>query len=401
MRDRRLFSTLCARREATLNDTYRWPRIAALALACTVGVGLTVAMISQSFHLDPWLQGRDDFLGFYAGARLVGGPHLYDPAAVRAVQTQAVGEAHEIKYGRIPFFALVLKPLAWLPYHTAHAVWALLLAAAFAAFIALWPGVAASTRWLICCWSLPAFVSLFNSQDDVVLLLWIALAARLLRADKPVAAGLVLALCASKFHLVGLVPLVILVQRRWRMAGGLALGVVVLLALSFAVAGWGWPARYYAVLANPEMSTGADHMPNLHSLFWGLGAAGMPLQIAAALLLVAGLFLAARATSDFEAPLALALVTGVLVGFHGYLADGALFLPALFIFSTAGYARVPALVLPVPIPWLLLQCPRPWPVVAQALMVALAAAGFAWIMKRQPGQREPAGIGAANPQVQS
>jgi len=82
MRDRRLFSTLCARREATLNDTYRWPRIAALALACTVGVGLTVAMISQSFHLDPWLQGRDDFLGFYAGARLVGGPHLYDPAAV-------------------------------------------------------------------------------------------------------------------------------------------------------------------------------------------------------------------------------------------------------------------------------------------------------------------------------
>jgi len=135
-----------------------------------------------------------------------------------------------------------------------------------------------------------------------------------------------------------------------------------------------YAAELFAVLANPEMSTGADHMPNLHSLFWGLGAAGMPLQIAAALLLVAGLFLAARATSDFEAPLALALVTGVLVGFHGYLADGALFLPALFIFSTAGYARVPALVLTVPIPWLLLQCPRPWPVVAQAASSSTSSA---------------------------
>jgi hypothetical protein len=340
---------------------------------------LTVWLISRFFGLDAWQQGRNDFLGFYAGARLVGGPDLYNRDAVQAIQLQAVGGVGEIQFGRLPFYALVLKPLTWLPYGTAHAVWFALLAAAFAGFIALWPGAATPLRWLIGCWSFPAFVSLFNGQDDVVLLLWVALAARLLRAQKPAVAGMVLALCASKFHLFALVPVVILAQRRWRMMGGAVFGGCVLLALSFAAAGWSWPAGYLSVLAHPGMSTSLDHMPNLHSLF-GSGV-GLPIQIAADALVALGLFLAARSTSDFEGPVALALVAGVLVGFHAYLSDGVLFLPALFIFSTVGYARFPAMALITPFPWILLQFHRPVPAVTQLLILALAGAGFLWIGK--------------------
>ena len=314
-------------------------------------------------------------MGFYAGARLVGSPNLYDRSAVRSVHLQAVGLTGEIEYSRFPYYALFLKPLGWLPYYKAYAVWTVAMAVAFAGFVALWPGIDATERWLICCWSLPPFVCLFNGQDDLLLLLWTALTARLLRAGKPLAAGMVLALCASKYNLFILVPVVILAQRRWRMAAGTAFGGGVLLALSFAAAGKNWPQSYYAVLADERISTGVEHMPNLHSLF-GMGPYGLPLQIAAGLAIAAGLFVASRCASDFEGPFALALVSGVLVGFHGYLADAALFLPALMIFFTAAYARLPAMILIAPIPWVVLQLPKPLPALTQLLIVAFAGAGL-------------------------
>ncbi|MCX6626781.1 MAG: glycosyltransferase family 87 protein [Candidatus Solibacter sp.] len=373
------FSNLCARLEVTLNYRIRLQRFV-VPSACAVGALLNIWLACTVFLPGAW-QGRNDFLGLYAGARLVGGPDLYDHDAVRNVHLQSIGETGEIPFVRPPCYALFLRPLGLLPYRTAYAVWATLLAAALAGFTALWPGASSSARWLICCWSLPAFVSLFNGQDVLLLLLWTALAACLVRAGKPAAAGMVLTLCASKFHLVALVPIVILAQRRWRMAGGVAVGGCVLLALSFAAAGRSWPLRYYAVLTDGRINPSVDHMPNLHSLL-GVGRFGLPLQIAAGLVLAVGLFLVARSTSDFAGPLALALVAGVLVGFHGYLSDAALLLPALIAFSTADYARLPALALITPVPWFLLHLPRPLPALTQLLIVTLAAAGFMWIWKR-------------------
>jgi len=377
------FSAVCAWREANTNYSRPLERRLALVSACVAGLVLSLWLINHADGFRAWQQGRNDFLGFYAGARLVGSPNLYDRDAVQAIQLQAVGGVGEIQFGRLPCYALFLKPLTWLPYRTANAVWFVLLAAAFAGFVALWPHATVSHRWLIGCWSLPAVVSFFNGQDDVVLLLWVALAARLQRAEKPAVAGMILALCASKFNLFALVPLVLLGQRRWRMLWGMAFGVCILLALSFAAAGASWPTRYMAVLAHPGMNSSLDHMPNLHSLFGT--ALGLPLQFAADMVMAVGLFLAARSTSDFEGPVALALVAGLLVGFHAYLADGALLLPALFAFSAEGYARFPARALIMPVPWILLQCPRPLPAVTQLLILALAGAGFCWIWRCHEG----------------
>ena len=107
-----------------------------MPLACAVGVLLNVWAACSLLLPGAW-QGRNEFLGFYAGARLVGGPNLYDRDAVRDEHVKAVGETGEIQYGRLPCFAFFLKPLGLLPYRTAYAVWASLLAAAFAGFIAL------------------------------------------------------------------------------------------------------------------------------------------------------------------------------------------------------------------------------------------------------------------------
>lgn len=365
----------------------RWRRIVVPPL-CAAGILLNAWIACNVFLRNAW-QGRNDFLGFYEGAQLVGTAGLYDRDAVRHVQLRTTGETFEIQYGRLPCFAWFIKPLGSLPYRSAYTLWAVLQGAAFAAFLALWPAVSVTRRWLIGCWSLPAFISLFNGQDDLLLLVWAALAARLLRAGRPWAAGFALAFCASKFHLFGLVPLVILAQRRWRMAGGLASGAGVLLALSFAAAGMNWPLKFYGVLTDPRISTGLHHMPNLHSLFAPLEPVGLTIQIAAALALAAGLFLAARRTADFEGPLALALVAGVLVGFHGYLADGAILLPALTMYSRPGYARIPAIALITPVPWFFLQLPNPLTAISQLLILTFVALGLVWIALRGPGRSTP------------
>jgi len=154
----------------SLNHLNRFQRLM-VPSACAVGVLLNIWLSCTLFLPDAEWKGHNDFLGFYAGARLVGSGKLYDRNAVREVHLQAVGQSGEIEYGRLPCYAWFLKPLGSLPYQTAYVLWAALLAAAFVGFIVLWPGVDATTRWLICCCSLPPFVSLFNGQDDLALLL--------------------------------------------------------------------------------------------------------------------------------------------------------------------------------------------------------------------------------------
>jgi hypothetical protein len=347
-----------------------------IALLCAAGVLVNTLLACNLFLPRAW-QGRNDFMGFYAGAQLAGTPNLYDRDSIGAAHLRAVGETGEIQYGRPPYYAWILKPLGRLPYRTAYTVWAVLMAASFCGFLALWPGVAARTKWLVGCWSIPAFVCLFNGQDDLLLLLCAALAAWLLRRDKPLAAGLILTLCASKYHLFMLVPLVIVAQRRWRMAAGAAIGVCLELALSFAVAGKQWPWRYYDLVAHPGINTGLPHMPNLHSLF-GTSLPGIALQVIATLALAAGVFLAARRTSLFEPALGLALAAGVLAGYHGYLHDCALLLPGILAFFSAAPRdlRIPVVALASPVPWFLLQLPWPLPAVTQLLILAFAAAGI-------------------------
>jgi len=182
-----------------------------------------------------------------------------------------------------------------------------------------------------------------------------------------------LALCASKYNLVLLVPLVILAQRRWRVAAGAAAMGAAMLATSFLVAGASWPRQYWGVLADPGIWHGASRMANLHGLLRAMPF-GLAVEAVAALLVAAAVFLAARRTSEFEGPLALALAGSVLVSPHTYLADYALLLPALIV--TAGVAegsrrRISAIALATPIPWFLLQLPWPVPVITLALMLGL------------------------------
>ena len=372
------------------------PKLAkAEAAICVLGVLVNVALACNLFLPNAW-SGRNDFLGFYAGARLAGSTHLYDRASVQAEHVNAIGETGEIQYGRLPVYALALKPLGWLPYRTAYAAWEIVLVAAFLGFLVWWPSQAELPKWFIGCWSLPAFVSLFNGQDDLLLILWVALGARLLRSGKPLAAGFVLTFfAASKFHLFLMVPLVLVAQRRWRMLAGSVISGCCLLAASFAVAGWNWPLGLYALLTDSRISTGLDHMPNLHSLLVRTPFS-LPLQIGVSVALAAAVYLAARGSRSFEGAIGLALAAGVLVGYHGYVHDGTLFLPALIAFfgAAAVYIRIPLMLLITPIPWCVLHLTRPLSGLAQLLLVGFVLGCVAWMRRGEAENEIVAGRGA-------
>jgi hypothetical protein len=326
----------------------------AVWLSCLLGVALIYGSTMLA-GLDKAREGADDFLAFYAGARLAGSPAMFDSGRIRQTQLDAAGVvAPNLVSIRVPAFSLLLWPLAQLPYLAAHTVWYGLRAAAIAGFILLWPWNARSWGALICSWSLPLAAGIANGQDAPFLLLLLALWQRLERADRPVWAGLALSLCAFKFHLFLLLPLALIRHRRWAVARGVALGALGLYILSAAAAGWDWPARYARVLANPVIHPCARIMPNLHGLLTGVGSTDFEIALSVLVALAAA---AVVWRSGYLEGIAAALAGGLLISYHAYVADAVILIPAVLI--VAGSARGRALVyaavlLASPVPWLLI-----------------------------------------------
>jgi hypothetical protein len=144
----------------------------------------------------------------------------------------------------------------------------------------------------------------------------------------------VFSLCSLKFHLFFLLPLLIIGQKSWKFARGLLAGGAVLLAVSFAAAGWDWPVQFWRSATNPSFSPSPEFAPNLHGVLSSV-AGGMVLEIALGATVVAAVWLACRRL-DFRTALAACLAGGVLLSYHAYLPDFALLLPAaLTVLATA------------------------------------------------------------------
>lgn len=349
---------------------------------------------------DPLLAARNDFLPLYVGAKLAGTGNLYDPHAYYAFMIHRFEALHEsLRFTRLPFYASLLWPLSWLPYETAYIVWWLLRIAALGGFVALWRIPSRADTMLFTALSVPVFASLAAGQDTIFLLLLIAVAFRCWEQNKHFAAGLALSLCAIKFHLFVLLPLLFLRQRLGRVAAGFATGGVALLALTFAVEGPSWPFAYYRVLTDGRVHPGADSMPNLHGLFAGLSQ-GVYWEALAVAGVVAAAWLTLPRVS-FPYGFALTLVGGLLLSYHSYLMDAALLLPALLIVLSATarlWVKVWGALLLSPPAALLLVSHPPWSHTTQA---ALALFFFAAVFDLRSVGRNPrearreARIGAA------
>ena len=296
-------------------------------LAALLGLAFVFFCLRDSWH--DFLIGRDDYLQLYAGARLVESSKLYYPGQSIAAQAEAAGFYSEaLEYTRPPFYAVLLWPLGKLPYRQSYLVWQVLSIAALAGFIWTWRATPRDAVVLACSWSLPLMLGISLGQDLTFLLLVLAVSLRV-HSTRPFLAGAVLSLCAIKFHLFLLLPLLIAGQKRRRMLAGLLAGGAALTVVSFAAAGADWPRRYFEILALGRISPQEQLMPNFHAMLLGIRYQRVLEPVLGALAASAVWLVARRA--DFACGLAATIVAGLLVSRHAYPQDCTLLIPALLI----------------------------------------------------------------------
>lgn len=266
-----------------------------------------------------------DFAAFYAGGRLAGTPQTYSPETVFATEDRANGcHLENLIFIKPPFYAVLMWPLARLPFAAAIAIWRILGLAALGVFIWLWPGDRLANL-AACAWFMPVATS-FNAGQDVAFVLAAATGACvLLQRKRWFLAGLLFGICAIKFHLFLLLPLLIFHRRLWRTGLAVLATGAVFAAISFAAYGWGWPVLYRAALRDPRLNPYPWNMVNFNGLFRYQADWAIPFAVG-----IAVLCWYLIAAGKLELAIAAMLAGGTLIAPHNTTSDGVLFLPLLF-----------------------------------------------------------------------
>jgi glycosyl transferase family 87 len=323
------------------------------AIATYLAISVAGIIFGTALALHSPITWGVDFNEFYSAGKLTGTGHLYDPAALQPLELQHTSRA--VPFGRIPFFAFAFRPLSAMPYAVARVLWMGFGFGALAAVVALWP----LSRWerlaAALCWSVPTVMCLTFGQDSMLFLFFVALGLRLLLSGREFWAGVALSACAAKPQLALLFPILLAARGKWRAVLGGATGGAVILLVSFAVEGTGWPGLLLALSGTPEFNPAADRMPTLTGLLSMFGGSA-PLVIAGALAVAAGCWLLGRQL-PLPAAMALTLAGGLLVSPHAYAYDALLLLPALMLPFEGDYPlwmQTWAVLLMTPIPYLIL-----------------------------------------------
>jgi len=329
---------------------------------CPIAIGIVFLLSLGSLQRDRALKGQNDFVQLYAGARLAGTPDLYSRTANLALIKSIQGFTMDtVVYTRPPFYAALLRPLAALPYRVAYGIFSLLTLTSILWFVIRFSKECPSLPFFAA-FSIPLLTALCNGQDTPFLLAILGGSILLTRRNMEFLAGLVLSLCAIKFHLFLFFPVLLLVKKRWRILGGAASGIALLAGAGLLVNGPDSTWRYLAVLRDPWINPSAAGMPNLHGLVAVLhGDARIELALVAVVLL-AFLWITQRSES-YEFLFAASLVCGLLVSFHSSVADDVVLFPAFVMASGASASeplRASAALILTPIPYFMALAGAPY-----------------------------------------
>jgi hypothetical protein len=348
------------------------PRIPIATAAIVIGMCVFWGVLGS--RILPSAQ-KHDFLNLYTGGRLaLDGrfSELHDIDVQLAEERKAVPDLPQlVPFVRPIFYALVLAPLATLPYLTAFGVWiGLQTALLFACWIWAWRRFGADAL-VYCCMFLPAPLGIASGQDCVVMLALLIAASEMNRRGKPVASGAILALMLFKFHLVLLWPVALLLQKRWRMLAGYCAGAAVEIVISLALGGLADARLYVSLLRNKSL----DHLspsPQLMVRFEGfLANLGIGATWASALLI--GAIVIVFLVAIRSAPLfVLAPLASLLVVPHVYGYDAAVLLgPILWVIFEwkDKAARIMAALLSTPICFGFALADKPWAIISSASLM--------------------------------
>ena len=297
-------------------------------------IGLAVLAVLAALAVDIlYRQDRIgiDFHTYLAAARVgmeQGWAHIYDQQVVGQEQKSLVPHEWAQPFLSPPTVAWLVAPLSGVAYDSAYAIWALFTFAVFAGALA-WAGAGQGwSRWIAVAGALsPWWVMHAVNVGQVVPLIAAstAVAWRLLREKRDVAAGLVLSAMLLKPNTAVLVPVALLVAGRPR-AFLAWLGAAVVIALAcVAMLGPHGSFAYLDQLLGP-LPEGADGL-TLHGAF---GVAGWTATLIRVSIVVAVLAAAYRLRGDAELVLPAAILGSLLVAPYLHGAD-------LCLLSAAGW----------------------------------------------------------------
>lgn len=317
--------------------------------------------------------GHNDFIQLYVGARLIGSGDVYSPGANWKLQAELIGKrAESVLYSRLPFYAVLLKPLSRLPYRIAYWIFQALSVACVLAFLWLFvprdQGLAILTAF-----SIPLLATFRLGQDTTLVVLAFSAFYLLSQRGRGVSAGLALSLCLIKFHLFPAVALALFVRREWPEIRGAVLGGSGLLVLGTLGAGPAWPISYTALLRSMQLHPNPAMMPNLHGLVAQLFGGGRTAEVFAVLAVLAIFCCLIWRQPSRGLVYSAALVTGLLVSFHAYVQDALILLPAIALLKDVPGSRAELALLVLaasPFPNLMLLGDRPWNATLPLLLIA-------------------------------
>jgi glycosyl transferase family 87 len=329
-------------------------------LACLPGIAV-MAVAAGHF----W-QGPDDFRQFYRAASLA---RAHQSVFDRPTFSPATNsESYFLPYNRNPAYALALEPLASLPYATARRVWVVVISLAFMGCVWLFPGRRGQFAMALA-FSFPVALTLYLGQDIGFTVLIALAAARVYSTDREFAAGLVASLTAIKFTYLPAVSLVFLAKSR-RGSVGLAVGVALQLATSYAMEGVRWPSVYSAQI-HRSFEIFAAVMPNIRTLATLAGLPGA-VYVIGGVLLMAWLWLACRRLS-LPGALMVALALALIASPYGFAYDCVVIVPlAASVASLDSWEGMLAGSLLTPIPWFMILSPGPVLAPAASVLVVIS-----------------------------
>jgi len=376
--------------------------------------GFSVFWIILGSRVAPAARNHD-FLNLYTGASLAldgNFAHMHSPEVQLKRERRFVpGLDALVPFVRPPFYALILAPLALLPFGVAFWVWmglqSVLLLGCWAWAFRRWGPDALIFGALY----LPTALGIASGQDCVVMLV-IAIAIYTFAAkDKHWARGAALGLGLIKFHLFLLWPLAVVLQKRWRMLFGAIAAVAVELLVSLWLAGPSGLVDYFRLLQRkdiPHLNISPELMINVHSLALNFGTDSLLIRG-----LLVSVVIALVSAACWRAPLwrwiAAASAGSLLVAPHVYGYDAGLLLLSLWLtifVCVQTSARLAATLLITPIPFLMTLASRPW-----AATTPLALLLFLVTLNRKAGalnsgpeplpdvSREVPGLAEAHPLV--
>jgi hypothetical protein len=325
--------------------------------------------------------GRNDFAHFYIGGLLYGTPDIHSAEVNQQKQVELTGVVMSNSYFIRPtFYGFLLKPFSWLPYYPAYLVFQAISLFCLALF--LWTFAPGHNSLVTLAVMSPPLIANFVLGQDVMLLLgFLTITILLARKHADFAAGLVLSLCAIKFHLFLLLPAAVLFQRRWKILGGGATGGLVLFIIGLGSGGLVVYKGLFDLLRKPVNHPLPAIMPNLRGFVYAIAGENTPLLVTLWLVTAAAvLFLAWRAES-FEVAFSYCLIGGVLVNFHSYMQDCLLLLFAMALLTDRYESKSVMRLLMVallPFPYIFLYAGPPYSIVFHLLPIFTLIAAVRW-----------------------